>query len=134
MGSGGDFMSEAINSIDNATPEEWDALRYRDEVYRSKMGWIDTGSVAVNAHDQALINNMRRRADAKVDMVNHPPHYTKGKYEAADVLDDWFLTEPHLWNAGKYMSRWDAKGDPVENLEKAIWFINRKISYLKGEM
>lgn len=69
----------------------------------------------------------------KDDMVNHPAHYTFGKFEVADVADDWYATEPLLWNANKYMARWDKKGDPIENLEKAIWYIQRKINKLKEQ-
>lgn len=65
------------------------------------------------------------------DPVNHPAHYTFSKYEVADVADEWYPTEPHLWQANKYLARWDKKGDPVENLEKAIWYIQRKINKLK---
>ena len=68
---------------------------------------------------------------AKFDMVNHPAHYTFSKYEVADVSDAWFPTEPLLWNANKYTARWDKKGDPIENLEKAVWYIQRRINQLK---
>lgn len=71
-------------------------------------------------------------AEFQVDMVNRPPHYTFGKYEPADVADDWYGTEPLLWNANKYIARWDKKGDAIENLEKAIWYLSRKIGQLKG--
>jgi hypothetical protein len=27
----------------------------------------------------------------KKDLVNHPPHYTFGKFEVIDVIDDWQL-------------------------------------------
>lgn len=67
------------------------------------------------------------------DLVNHPPHYTFGKYEVIDVLMDWFGSEPLLWNATKYLARWDKKGDAIQNLEKAVWYINKKIEQLKGE-
>lgn len=66
------------------------------------------------------------------DMVNHPPHYTATKYQPADVADEWFPHEPLLWNSNKYLARWDKKGDPIENLEKAVWYIKRKIAQLKG--
>lgn len=66
------------------------------------------------------------------DMVNHPAHYTFSKYEVADVSDEWYCAEPLLWNANKYLARWDKKGDPIENLEKAVWYIQRKISKLKA--
>lgn len=66
------------------------------------------------------------------DMVNHPSHYTFSKYEVADVADAWYPNEPLLWNANKYLARWDKKGDPIENLEKAVWYIQRKIAKLKA--
>ncbi len=69
---------------------------------------------------------------AKFDMVNHPSHYTFSKYEVADVSDEWYATEPLLWNANKYIARWDKKGDPVENLEKAVWYLQRKIGRIKN--
>lgn len=71
-------------------------------------------------------------AERENNMVNHPPHYTFSKYEVADVADEWFGTEPLLWNATKYLARWDKKGDAVENLEKAVWFIKRKIDKIKS--
>ena len=67
----------------------------------------------------------------EVDMVNHPPHYTSGKYEVIDVLEDWFAHEPLLWQTVKYLGRWDKKGDPLENLEKAEFYLKRKIQQLK---
>lgn len=85
----------------------------------------------------ALLQEMRDEQTGissymKGDLVNHPPHYTFGKYEVVYVLQDWFPNEPLLWNATKYLPRWDKKGDPIENLEKAVWYINKKIEQLKG--
>ena len=65
------------------------------------------------------------------DFVNHPPHYTSGKYEVIDVLEDWFAQEPLLWQTVKYLGRWNKKGDPLENLEKAEFYLKRKIQQLK---
>ena len=67
------------------------------------------------------------------DFVNHPPHYTSGKYEVIDVLEDWFPNDPLLWQVGKYLGRWDKKGDRLENLEKAEFYLKRKIEQLRGE-
>jgi len=39
------------------------------------------------------------------DNVNHPNHYTFGRYEVIDVLEDWFPTDPLLWQVGKYIAR-----------------------------
>lgn len=67
----------------------------------------------------------------KADQVNHPSHY-QGKIEVIEFLEDHFMDRPHEWNAVKYLSRANRKGKELEDLEKAIWYIRRKISLLKG--
>jgi len=64
------------------------------------------------------------------DMVNHPSHYTQGKYEVIDVIEDWKL-EYHEANSVKYIARAEHKINRVEDLEKAVWYLNRKIKLLK---
>jgi len=68
----------------------------------------------------------------KKDIVNHPTHYTFGKYEVIEVIEDWGL-EFHLGNAVKYIARAGRKNKKllVEDLEKAIWYIRRKIQLHK---
>lgn len=67
----------------------------------------------------------------KSNHINRPPHYTFGKFEVIDVLEDWFPTEPLLWNAVKYLARWNKKGSSQENLHKALWYIQRKLKQLE---
>lgn len=62
-----------------------------------------------------------------VDMVNHPPHYTKGKYEVIDVLQDWFPAEPLLWQIVKYVARAKHKNNYVQDLKKARFYLDRAI-------
>jgi hypothetical protein len=61
------------------------------------------------------------------DPVNHPGHYTFGKYEVIDVLEDWFPTDPLLWQVGKYIARAGRKGNIAEDLKKAAWYLQRRI-------
>lgn len=66
------------------------------------------------------------------DPVNHPSHYTDGQIEVIDYIEDKKLGY-HLGNAVKYISR-AGKKDPekeVEDLQKAVWYINRKIQKLQ---
>lgn len=66
------------------------------------------------------------------DAVNHPSHYTFGKIETIDVIEDWELPY-HLGNAVKYISRAGRK-DPskkLEDLEKARWYLSRYIELLE---
>lgn len=74
------------------------------------------------------------RRESAVDAVNHPPHYTRGKHEPIDIIEDWHLNF-HLGNAVKYIARAGFK-DPsrtVEDLEKARWYLDREIARLKGK-
>ena len=67
------------------------------------------------------------------DVVNHPGHYTDGGIETIDFIEAKKLPY-HLGNAVKYISR-AGKKDPektVEDLQKAVWYINRYISKLEG--
>jgi hypothetical protein len=68
------------------------------------------------------------------DGVNHPSHYNKGKIEVADFISDQKLNF-NRGNAVKYVCRAGSK-DPekeIQDLEKAIWYINHEIKMLKGE-
>ena len=74
----------------------------------------------------------RDKAETPDDPVQHPAHYTTGKIECIDYIEDKELGY-HLGNAVKYITR-AGKKDPaktIEDLEKAVWYIQRKIKLLK---
>lgn len=61
------------------------------------------------------------------DAVNHPPHYTAhpSGIECIQVVEHMPF---NIGNAVKYLWRCDAKHpDPIEDLKKAAWYINREI-------
>lgn len=67
------------------------------------------------------------------DPVNKPPHYTTGKIECIDFIEDKKLNF-NRGNAVKYIVRAGRK-DPakeIEDLEKAVWYLNREIQLLKN--
>lgn len=66
--------------------------------------------------------------------VSHPSHYTEGrKYEPRKVISDWGLNF-NLGNAVKYISRAGRKGDTIEDLKKAIQYIQFEIEELEEEI
>ena len=67
------------------------------------------------------------------EMVDHPTHYNRGKYEAIDVIEDWQMNF-NLGNALKYLSRAGHKDDIIQDLKKAKWYIDREIQRLEGEL
>lgn len=68
------------------------------------------------------------------DNVNHPSHYTDGKIEVIDFIEDKKLNF-HKGNAVKYIARAGKKNPAkeIEDLQKAVWYINREIERLKRE-
>lgn len=58
--------------------------------------------------------------------INHPAHYNVGKIEVIDAIEEWDLNF-NLGNAVKYIARADHKGKPLEDLNKALWYVNREI-------
>ena len=70
----------------------------------------------------------------KNDNVNHPSHYTDGKIEVIDFIEDKKLNF-HRGNAVKYIARAGKKNPAkeVEDLKKAAWYINREIERLEND-
>lgn len=69
------------------------------------------------------------------EMVKNPDHYggASNPYEAIKVIENWNL-DFHLGNTVKYISR-AGKKDPskeIEDLKKAMFYLNRKIERLES--
>lgn len=68
------------------------------------------------------------------DAVNHPPHY-KGFSNGAEVIDITENLNFNLGNVVKYVARAGRKtDDPVEDLRKAQWYLNRELRRIDGEV
>ena len=61
------------------------------------------------------------------DAVNHPPHYKIGGIETIDFIEAKGL-DYNLGNVVKYVTRADHKGNKLQDLEKARWYLERAIS------
>ena len=79
-----------------------------------------------------ILNEPTRCEDSvSEDAVNHPSHYNRGKIEVADFIYDQQLNF-NRGNAIKYICRAGFKNDVVEDLEKAIWYLNHELKMLRG--
>ncbi len=73
------------------------------------------------------------------DPVNHPSHYTShpARCKWGHGIECIQITE-HLGfcvgNAIKYLWRADLKGNAIEDLEKAAWYVNREIARRKATL
>ena len=63
---------------------------------------------------------------ARRDAVNHPPHYNQGTIEVIDAIEDWGL-DFNAGNVVKYVARHQHKTEPLEDLKKARWYLDRLI-------
>lgn len=66
------------------------------------------------------------------DPVNHPAHYTMGRIEVIEAIEEWGLGY-HLGNVVKYVARADRKGKPVEDIRKAMWYLERELARRERE-
>jgi len=101
-------------SIDDATPDEWDAIR-KDRYYDNR----DPKGVPY-APDP--------------DPVNRPQHYRVGEVECIDYIQQQLGTGVRDYLRGqiyKYMHRHQYKGAEVEDLKKARWYIDKLIYELE---
>jgi hypothetical protein len=69
---------------------------------------------------------IRMQSSPSTDMINSPPHYTAGGIETIDFIEAKKLGY-NLGNVVKYITRSNLKGDRLENLKKAQWYLNREI-------
>ena len=67
------------------------------------------------------------------EAVNHPKHYNDGKIEVISFIEDKNFNY-HRGNAIKYICRAGKKNKDteVEDLNKAIWYLNREIERING--
>ena len=64
--------------------------------------------------------------------VNHPKHYNTGNIEVIDIIEDWKLGF-NDGNVVKYIARHRHKTNPIEDIKKAIWYLNRHLESLEKE-
>lgn len=64
------------------------------------------------------------------DPIN-PQHYKLGSVEVIDAIDAWELGFC-LGNVVKYIARAEHKGKPIEDLEKAAWYLAHEIERRKA--
>ena len=78
-----------------------------------------------HSHDMSYEN------EVKYDSVNAPAHYLHGRKETIDVISDCMTDDEYhgylKGNILKYVSRYKFKGEPLEDLQKAHWYLNRLI-------
>jgi hypothetical protein len=82
----------------------------------------DSAAAAREAWNDIQLDKLEQTSAA--DMVNHPPHYT-GHPSGVDYIEVAEYLPFCLGNAFKHLYLRNADGNPAENIEEAIWHVNR---------
>lgn len=107
-------------SINNATPQDWDRLRKQHPAIDESLMkvYVEMSQEELDAY---IID------DEEEDVVNNPSHYNTGNIECIEAIEESMTPEAYRGylkgNCMKYLWRYDYKGKPVEDLEKAQWYL-----------
>ena len=101
-------------SINDATPFDWDRLRQaHPPLELEKTGLEPWATMA--------------EEEAAEDVVNNPDHYNTGLVECIEAIEESMTPEAFRGylkgNCMKYLWRYSYKGKPVEDLQKAQWYL-----------
>ena len=115
-----------MTTVDSKKTEERHIEDSKETVDRQKEDSSkETVQVPTDEHMDKMYGNIKH------DAVNHPSHYTRGKIEVIDFIEDQQLPY-HLGNVIKYIARAGYKGDKLEDLKKARWYLDRYINEVMG--
>ena len=67
---------------------------------------------------------MEKENEAHFDPVERPEHYNQYKVEVIDLAENMNFCQG---NVVKYVARYNLKGEPLQDLKKARWYLNRLI-------
>lgn len=105
-----------------------------DSVYELPQDVFLTGETLEEALRSALGEEPRVVVDAPApklvpggDAVNHPKHYTSHP-SGVEVIEITRHMGFNLGNVIKYVLRADLKGNAIQDLEKALWYLQDEIS------
>ena len=110
-------------------------LNKEESAPRGKLLYRLTGTQAIMAQKMGIPIDDYARAEGEVvgiapDPVNHPKHYTAGGIETIDFIEAKRLGY-NLGNVVKYITRAGHKGNQLEDLRKAQWYLTREINSIK---
>ena len=117
----------AINQYDQKKKEK---LKKRKTLVLKKAALVDMQAQSRERRHPVTGKLLMQGAPA-LDNVNHPAHYKVGGIETIDFIEAKKLSY-NLGNVVKYITRADHKGNAIEDLQKARWYLNREIANHTG--
>jgi hypothetical protein len=115
---------QLAHDIHDKAPEKTSKLIYRLTVTQAMLA----AKMGVPIEDYAKLHG--EVVGVQPDPVNHPAHYTSGGIETIDFIEAKRLGY-NLGNVVKYITRAGHKGNQLEDLRKAQWYLTREINSMK---
>ena len=116
-----------------------DSIKFSDSSFDSNQFW-GTPFIPGGAADDTISFNDEGvgifKWPERKDKVNSPAHYTRGKQEAIETIEEAIQDAPDVKSGMlqgqvlKYLLRLWLKDNPKEDAEKARWYLNRLIDSL----
>jgi hypothetical protein len=95
-------------------------------VYAVKHNSLKANKPEQRMQGRQIENPQIEMIEPQADPVNHPAHYKAGGIETIDFIEAKKLNY-NLGNVVKYIARSDLKGNRQQDLEKALWYLNREL-------
>ena len=125
-----------FDEVDANKVTELEGPHDKNDMWLDIDGW--TGQEKNVTRPRTWIGSMKQHLE-KDDRVNSPSHYTRGKVEAIDIIEDAIQDAPSVAEGMlqgqvlKYMLRVWLKDNPTEDLKKAQWYLSRLIEKQEEE-
>ncbi len=95
--------------------------------------WFTNGGVALPRYVTPHREVVSQQDEA--DMVNNPAHYSQGMPEGVEVVDvlnaQGWADNAYMFNAGKYILRCEHKGKKVQDIKKAMVFLQWELDRIE---
>ena len=91
---------------------------------------------AMMIQEELRMAQAKKQSDNVVDMVNNPPHYNQTGIECIQAISaatDKGFKYYLQGNVMKYLWRFDYKDKPLEDLQKAKWYLDRLIEEVMAD-
>ena len=138
---------KALNRTEEAAEEElnksmketewWKQHVARAEQQEYEARWGKEDADWLNFDSSAYKFEEETEEECKEDVVNNPSHYNTGSIECIEGIQASMSAEAFngylKGNCMKYLWRYDYKGKPVEDLQKAQWYLAELIKELLFE-
>ena len=113
--------------------------RKKLEEFNERWGNVEDGPVYFfddkekeNSIDKAMAKSHYWANSKQEDVVNNPDHYNTGAVECIDAIEASMSCEGFKsyckGNVQKYLWRYEMKGKPVEDLQKAQWYLAKLLN------